>query len=442
MSELSHDHPLHLPDDLHYECVRCGQSCIQFEEIYVEPERVASIRDLPPDRLTDAPNPRDPLVESPWTPGDVVMRFENGRCCMLTPDNLCAIHKAFGSEAKPNACRSFPYRFVDTPGGLYAGLSFSCTSVLADTGPRLNELQDDLRDLSGWTLSRRRPQEPFLLATELPLSWEQYLAVEEDLTALLDPSLGSLGHRLMAQSIYLRLLTHFLRQGRTEAGVQTQGPEAHDRMLEVFRRSMRGEADPSWARLRALAGKPRRAYMLRRSFLRLVLALRGAFGQRRGRWGSYLTAMSRYVQALAGCGRIAFDPMPRTISHGQLRRIGFDPGRPEAEALLARYFRHCLFRKDLLLEETIPFAHHLILMRWGLLHWASAAHAAADGADCIEQEHLVEGLRHVERFYGFHSPLGRIFGAYPFFHTLMARLLDHPMFVFAMGHGEWETPPK
>ena len=95
-----------------------------------------------------------------------------------------------------------------------------------------------------------------------------------------------------------------------------------------------------------------------------------------------------------------------------------------------------------MLEDDIQLGHHMLLMRWGLLHWASAARAVLDGADRIAQEHLVEGLRHVEQVYGFHSLFGRIFRTYPLMRPLMARLFDHPLFIYAMGRGEWEASAR
>jgi hypothetical protein len=41
----------------------------------------------------------------------------DGHCAFLLPDNRCAIHAAWGAEAKPGFCREFPYRRLRDPNG-------------------------------------------------------------------------------------------------------------------------------------------------------------------------------------------------------------------------------------------------------------------------------------------------------------------------------------
>lgn len=57
------------------------------------------------------------------------LRQRDGRCVFLTDDNLCAIHKRLGAEAKPWVCRVFPLTFAETPAGVYVASRSECRCV-------------------------------------------------------------------------------------------------------------------------------------------------------------------------------------------------------------------------------------------------------------------------------------------------------------------------
>ncbi len=425
---------LNISPDLHYECIRCGRSCGEFWEIPVTEEKAAEIRARPKEELRAAGDPGEPIVESPWTPGQLVMRMREETCTMLTDKGLCSLHAAFGPESKPNICRSFPYRFIETPRGDTVGVSFACTAVLGSLGPAISTQRQQLEELQAFTLSRRRIEGPPGLTGFIPTDWEQYEAIEEDLTALLDPALGPLGQRLVSQSVYLQLLVKFLREARREADAELEGPEANEEPLAVFRRRMRGDESGPWPLVRALAAKRGPSPLLRRMILGFAHALRNTYGERRGRLRSYVMVIATYIAAAAGRGGIELPKLKHSTPYRRIGQIGFDPGREALDELLTRYFRHRLFRKDLLLADTIQFGHHLLLLHWGLIHWYSAVFADNAGADQIELEHLTEGLRNVEKFYVYHSTLDNLFAKYPLLRGFLDRLFDHPLYAFSMGY--------
>jgi Fe-S-cluster containining protein len=91
-----------------------------------EVERLMSLREavrrLEPELPDDAP------VMTVDDQGETVTAMNNaaGRCVFLTRERLCAIHKHFGSEAKPLQCRLFPLRVVETEDGFRVGISSRC----------------------------------------------------------------------------------------------------------------------------------------------------------------------------------------------------------------------------------------------------------------------------------------------------------------------------
>lgn len=429
---------LHLPAELHYECIRCGRSCGEFWEIPVDSREAERIRSLAPDSLgpAGAADPRDALVENPWSPGTLMMRQAGGRCGLQRADGLCALHAAHGLAAKPNICQSFPYKFIETPGGVFVGLSFACTAVLGDLGPAVSEQSAEIEALYPFTHSRRRVTEPLTLTEDLPLSWSQYAQVEDDLAAILDPAHGPIGQRLIMQSIYLRLLIQFLRESRKQGGTMLAGPEANDAVLAVFRRRLRGPAEDPWPLPRRLAQRRGPSPLLRRMFLGVAHALRNTYGERRGRLGSYRSIFGAYFLWAVGRGALDLPALGRPIAYARLRRIGLDAAQPEFDRLLTRYFRHRLFRKELLLGDSIQMTHHLQLLHWGLIAWYGTALAADAGADEVGLEHLREAVRNVEKYYVFHSTFDRLFGRHPILRAFLERIFEHPLYAYSMGHDE------
>lgn len=439
MKNSASSNTLRLPADTNYECVQCGRSCGQFLEISVDPEYVAYIRSLPAERLSAAQDASCPVVESPWTKGEQIMRLANGRCCLQQDNGLCAIHAAFGFEAKPPICRDFPFKFIQTPGGTFIGLSFACTAVLENAGPPVETQREALESDRISRFSRRSVKETLALTEDIPLTWEQYEAIEADLALMLAPGLGQIGERLVMQSVYLRLLINFLRQARERAGAMGAGPEANDEALAVLHRRMRGEGDGEgelFALVRRTAERRRTSPLLRRSVLGFAHALRTTYTQRLGRITSYWRSTRQYLLFAAGRGALDL-PDAEAIPYATIARIGFDPTRAEFDELLTRYYRHRLFRKDLATAETVQTAHQMHLMHWGLIHWYAAAQAAQSGAAEIELEHLSESLRTVEKLFVFHSSFDKIFSHYPLLRGFMDRLFQNPLYAFAMGWGEW-----
>ncbi|MEN6627888.1 MAG: hypothetical protein ABFD69_16810 [Candidatus Sumerlaeia bacterium] len=429
--------PLHLPSGINYECTRCGRSCGEFWEIKVEPEIADSIRNRPAEALREAgaADPSSPVVPSPWTPGTLMMRpGPDGHCCLQGADGLCTLHKIFGFASKPNRCRTFPYRFIETPRGTYCGLTFACSAVLNNQGPAVADQRGEIEDLFGWTLSRRAVEAPNELASGIPLTWEQYEAVEQDLADLLEPALAPIGERLLMQYHYLHLLIKLVRADRENTSRQFDGPEANTQAIEVFRHRVR-EGD--WALLRGIAGRRPKSGLLRRMILGFAHALRNTYGRRSGRLSGYAMVLKTYFTHGFGHGSIDMPALGKPVAYRKMKTIGFDPARPEFDELLTRYFRHRIQRKDLLLADSVQFGLQLQLLHWGLIHWYAAALAADRGAHEVGWEHLTEAVRIVEKYFVLHSTFDQLFKRMPLLRLFLDRLLEHPLYAFTMARGEW-----
>ncbi|MBX3170873.1 MAG: YkgJ family cysteine cluster protein [Candidatus Eremiobacteraeota bacterium] len=134
---------------LNYECVHCGNSCEMFE-VDVDPGLVLPGAQTRPD-------------------GRLYLRCLPDGCPNLSEasEDRCLVY-----EQRPGACRHFPFRAIDTPGGRFIGASFACTAVAQGSGPRIGREDRDWAELPA---PRVRAQ----LVEGQPCPWETYLKIEE-----------------------------------------------------------------------------------------------------------------------------------------------------------------------------------------------------------------------------------------------------------------------
>lgn len=76
---------------------------------------------------------------------EVLAHRDDGACIFLNAEGLCSIHAEFGEEAKPLACRMYPFVLVPAGDEVRVDVRFDCPSVAASKGRALPEHQDALR---------------------------------------------------------------------------------------------------------------------------------------------------------------------------------------------------------------------------------------------------------------------------------------------------------
>lgn len=103
-------------------------------------------------------------------------------CHFLDRDKLCSLHRKHGLSHKPLVCQVYPYNFVDTPGGIFVSLLYSCPSVVSGEGRKLRDAEEGLQKLfrenGEDTLSLAPVKEHILLTQQSTMTWEEYLDFE------------------------------------------------------------------------------------------------------------------------------------------------------------------------------------------------------------------------------------------------------------------------
>lgn len=80
--------------------------------------------------------------------GYALNKRPDGACVFLDADNRCRIHTDLGEEAKPLACRIFPFSVRSTGEGWQASLRFDCPSVIESKGAPIGQHRSLLRELT------------------------------------------------------------------------------------------------------------------------------------------------------------------------------------------------------------------------------------------------------------------------------------------------------
>lgn len=137
---------LQLPIIQNWSCHNCGGCCHQhLIELSAEDEqRIRAQNWSDSEEIPDGQPIIEPLTRRPWNRRFRLAHQPNGACVFLRDDGLCRIHARFGEEAKPLACRIYPYVFHPAGKHVTASLRFSCPTIVSNLGETLRNQQEEI----------------------------------------------------------------------------------------------------------------------------------------------------------------------------------------------------------------------------------------------------------------------------------------------------------
>lgn len=417
---MANEKTLQLPEGMAYTCHSEGVCCRAFDTIPVDAAAAQALEHLDVAQLNAAAG-NAPAAEilAPNPTGATATKIARracGDCTMLTGDNLCAIHKLAGEAAKPRVCQDFPWRFVETPGGIYVGLSFVCPSVRNSRGEAVAAQGEKLESLYTRAASVREATGSIALNNRQSLSWGDYLKLDEALQELIRLPGEPLATRLIACCILPGFVGQATAQGGAEPGaiLDALRQAAYQHVLHIARK-------PS-------AGNSRN----RRMFLGMFVSFANTLQWRKkGRLLTVSAVMAQYFRHAVGFGQVRLEPMGVSLSHEELNGLGL-PDDPAASDLLARYVEHCIWRKDLLLGGDVNRRMRLLALNAALVPWYAAALGKAAGRPRPTYADWDEAVGHVERLYGFHSAFYRFFEQNRTFSDIVDSYILKPGFPFLL----------
>ena len=253
---------------------------------------------------------------------------KDGACVFLDERGLCRIHAKFGEEAKPLACRIFPYVFH--PGGknILVSLRFSCPSVVANRGVALARQTKELERLARLvvptgTESIAAPR----INEEVQPTWPDFFRFNSTLAAILREENCPVQNRVLRALKWIELIE--------KAGSAVLSGPSLDEVLEALSKSAQAQIPRDLKFVPEPGGASRAPFRL----LLLQYARRdtGSHLQRiwRYRWKLFQAAL-RFT---SGSGEIP--PLQegfRSVPFAALE-AAFDGIPPGGQELFTRYFR-------------------------------------------------------------------------------------------------------
>lgn len=382
-----------LPLAQNWDCHACGQCCKQYR-VDVTDDEAARIRDH---HWETDPEMQgcEVLVKQPGQGGaESLNQLADGSCVFLRDDGRCRIHAKFGADAKPLACRIYPFVLVPDCGGWRVGLRFSCPSVTGNKGRPLDAHRPDLREYAD-AIDRResvsqRPAADPRLQPGQSIAWPDLHRFVSAFVQIVSDNSVRLTQRIRRCLALVKLCR--------KAKFDKVTGRRLDEFLELLVSAIGGE----------VAESPGGPGWLGRLIFRQTAAnyLRCDSGPRRGVGAT--RPVARLVSAwkfARGRGRLprVHEWLP-DVTFAQMEATAV-PLSPEAEALLTRYYRVKLesmqFHGPTNFEQPFWDGLESLLATYPVIRWLARAWPGEPSVTAIDR-----AVQIVDDNFGYHQLLG------------------------------------
>jgi hypothetical protein len=356
---------------------------------------------------------RDRELVHPRDDGNYTLGHIGDACVFLDDDDLCAIHKELGLEAKPFMCKQFPNHVVSTPEGIIATLDFACPTVVADDGAPVREQEPDLRArIAEWaqvgsalrgamasaTLGDEEPN--VMIRRGAPVAWRDYLALEAGLQHILTDWSRPLTERLLL----------------VDSMMDSCRPHAADGSMEAWVKGLEAER---WATLSV--APPSVSAMRQRALLApAIAAIEDAWGRRSGRRSSAASRVALATALVPSRRKVFLATADATLDLDRMRKTRFAQDDPLLTGPITRFLLVYLTRKSLIAGTSVLQGSRYLALFFGTIRWYSVARAVLAGREAVEVADVNYALRLVEQTLS-RSPSLRA----PRFMGLVNFLFDH-----------------
>ena len=313
---------LPLPTIQNWDCHTCGDCCRTYA-VRVTAEEKA--------RIDGQGWPFAGTAYHPLLHDNALSQRPNGDCVFLGADNRCEMHAKFGAEAKPFACRLYPFILVPHGATWKVSLRFACPSVADNLGRGCNAHHADVASIAKLV----EADQPATVNTTPPalqkgqqLDWDDLTRLTGAFLNILDQKEQTLEHRLR-QIIALADLCK-------KSVFESVTGKRLDEFLGIVSAATADEAvaDPVQV--------PGPGWVARNLFRQLVgILLRQDFGPKAGVGKSSklarLNAGWRFALGSGAVPRLHAD-LPVNVGFAAAE-VAHGPWGEAADSLLSRYFR-------------------------------------------------------------------------------------------------------
>jgi lysine-N-methylase len=398
--------PLELPTIQNWSCHSCGGCCRQHAIEITEEERQ---RILSQNWEGDSAIPHDKplLVRLGIVPGSKRYRLghqADGACVFLDEKGLCRIHAKFGEQAKPLACRIYPYAFHPAGTKITVSLRFSCPSVVANRGASLAAQQQDLKVLERLVVpegTERMP--PPEVSSGQALDWPDTLKIIRRLDDLLAKGPEGVPLRLLRSLKFAELVG----QSRFE---KIRGSRLDD-FLTIISEAVAGEISEDVLNDPASLLEPSRTGRMQFRLLCAQYARRDTFGDLdsgwRNRWRLFRAAM-RFTSGTGLVPRVqeAFTEVP----FADLEQ-SYGPLPAQADEMLTRYLRVKIqglhFCGPAYYDVPLVEGFQSLALVVPVVLWLARWLAAGQGRVKLEADDVAKALSIADHHHGYSPAFGQ-----------------------------------
>jgi lysine-N-methylase len=332
---------LHLPAVQNWSCHNCGGCCREHlieitdnEKRRLERQQWTASDGVPDDR---------PVVVGHTQGSWRLNHQQDGACVFLDDKGLCRIHAKFGEDAKPLACRVYPYAVHPIAGSLTVSLRFSCPSVVRNLGEPVSE-QNGLKQLAKEiTAGKQTAVAAPAVCRGQDLDWEDVLRFAAAIDSSLEDESVTFAVRLMRTLSWLELV----EQSNFET---VRGKRLDDYLSLVTRAACKAQPDNDLPVL-----KPSRMGRVMFRLLVAQLLRHDTAHTANAGWGVRFGLLSTGIRFALGLGWVPRLPEPASVSvafpddnssEAVLKRVAFrdleepfNARKPDIDELFTRYFR-------------------------------------------------------------------------------------------------------
>ncbi len=315
----------------------------------------------------------------------------DGACVFLDNKNLCMIHARFGEQAKPLACRIFPFSVRKIDGAWQASLRYDCPSATTSKGKPISQHHGWLSQLTRQVSHDEYVQRPNALDRGLLATSDEMSLITNRLSRWVEDEQLSVHQRLMALSRVSSMLF--------DAKLARVRGKRLGELLDIFWQSATLEVNhPLLAPTKRQLAMLRQVAFVHAEFVTLDELRSGFIGQLRKRW-QQLSAARRFlagkssVPSLQGItGQCTFDAVDAVIPLPQAKKV---------DELIQRYLLSRITSQSFFGSGYYgwPLAAGLgaLTASVSVIGWLARLNCAARGCNQLQWEDVAQAVAIVDR---------------------------------------------
>lgn len=391
---------LQLPTIQNWNCHNCGGCCKQ-HGIFITDEERRRIESQHWEETQDLPAGINPIVTDSSLWGKKQHRLaqqSDGSCVFLDERGLCRIHGKFGEEAKPLACRIYPYAFHPHGDEVAVSLRFSCPSVTQNLGTPIPRQKQEIRKIAELVVpaGHRRSQPP-IISGKNRLNWDETLSIVQSLDGSMGEEETPVALKLLRSLFWLNLI------GQTN--FQNIRGERIDELLEILTEAAPAEiaelpepeqpVNVAMMQFRLLAGQ----YARKDTFASMDTSLQG-------RWKQFKAA----TQLSSGKGLTPI--MQEELGAVPFEELEHSCGAltAESEELFTRYYRIKIqgmhFCGPAFYDISVVEGFQALALVYPVTLWLARWRAVTHQRKTILADDIREALQIVDHQHGYSPVLG------------------------------------